>query len=61
MTLYEPRLGRRRFFDIELQGFHAHAAEYRHLMDGWREDSRQRYEDLACRRPELAEQRQRCV
>jgi len=48
MTLCEPRLGRRRFFDIELEGFHAQAEKYSHLMDRWREETRQRYEELAC-------------
>src|SRR5262249_42701371 len=48
MTLCEPRLGRRRFFDIELEGFHAQAEKYSQLMDLWREETRQRYEELVC-------------
>ena len=46
--------------DSKAEGFRAHAAECRELANRcWHEESKQRYEELACHWLELAEQRQR--
>jgi hypothetical protein len=61
MTCYEPRPGCRRFFDTKCEGLHTQVAECRQLVDRWHEESKRRYEELACQSLELAEQRQRCA
>jgi hypothetical protein len=46
--------------DPRAEGFRAHAAECRELANRcWHEESKRRYEELAYRWLELAEQRQR--
>ena len=46
--------------ESKAEGFRAHAAECRELANRcWHEESKQRYEELACHWLELAEQRQR--
>ena len=61
MTFCEPQPGWRRFFNTRFEGFDTQADERRQLADRWHEESKRRYEELACQCVELAEQRQRCV